>query len=285
VNIVWLNGQLITGPLPLDSADRGLLLGDGVFETLLVLNGTPIWLEEHLARFLDAANALNLEIQIETVRQAVAQAVHGRSGTLRISLTRGAQPRGLSTTGTSRSNLLLSMSARVPVPIFSPLRLLTSRIRRNAHSFTSRYKTLSYIDNIAAAREAAAQSVDDALMLNTDGRVACSTIGNLCILQGQTLLTPNFESEGALPGVTINKLQTDVAPALGLTFTRGTIEPEQLLSADAVFLTNSLRLVMPLVELDRTTLSHAGAATVAQISEVLCNSIKTLSGEDPRVDA
>ena len=218
MNIVWLNGQRITGPLPLDAADRGLLLGDGVFETLLVLNGTPIWLEAHLARLLNAAAALDLEIQPETVRQAVAQAVHGRSGTLRISLTRGAtQTRGLSITGTSRSNLLLSMSARVPGPLFSPVRLITSRVRRNSHSLTSRYKTLSYIDNIAAAREASAKNVDDALMLNTDGRVACSTISNICILQGRAILTPDHESEGALQGITLHTIQTDVAPTLGLT--------------------------------------------------------------------
>ncbi len=50
MSLVWFNGKLIDGPLPLDPADRGLLLGDGLFETIAVINGKPLWLEEHLAR-------------------------------------------------------------------------------------------------------------------------------------------------------------------------------------------------------------------------------------------
>ena len=84
--------------------------------------------------------------------------------------------------------------------MFQPVTLATSTIRRNPHSVASRLKTISYIDNIAAAREAASRGMEDALMLNTEGAVACSTIANIFLLKDGVLATP-ARDQGILTGV------------------------------------------------------------------------------------
>ena len=161
------------GHLALDAADRGLTLGDGVFETLAVHGARAIWLDEHLTRMAAAAHELGLGFDDKKTRAAVA-AVLAQSkfvtASLRITLTRGVvEPRVLTGFGASPS-LLLSLSEFNPV-LPQSITLAVSSIRRNETAPSSRLKTLSYIDNIAAAREVSARA-DDALMLNSAGHVA-----------------------------------------------------------------------------------------------------------------
>jgi branched-chain amino acid aminotransferase len=130
----------------------------------------------------------------------------------------------------------------------APVKLITAKTRRNEHSPASRHKTLSYMDNILAAREASAAGADDALLLNTRGRIACSTICNLFLLRHGRLITPP-ESEGVLPGIARQHVIAS-APDLGLNCEVRPIEPAELTGDTALFLTNSLRLIRPVTALD-----------------------------------
>ena len=165
MSTVWFNGALIDGPLTLDAADRGLTLGDGIFETIAVHGPRVIWLEEHLARLAAAATELGIGFNIERIRTGIAAVLHHKefpSASLRITLTRGVvQPRSLSGHG-SNPNLMISLS-QFDGSKDQSITLATSTIRRNETAPSSRLKTLSYIDNIAAAREVSARA-DDALM-------------------------------------------------------------------------------------------------------------------------
>jgi len=275
---VWFNGKRIDGPLPLDPADRGLLLGDGVFETVAVINGKALWLEEHLARLVKAAAELGIAADLGLIRKAIA-ALTGEVGlqVLRLTLTRGPAARGLAGGGDKPSLL----ATRDPLPrdfLLQPVRLATSAIRRNEHGLASRLKTLSYIDNIAAAREAAVLGADDALMLNTSGKAASSTIANLFLLKGRELVTPD-PSQGILSGI-MRRTVLDLAPGLGLVPAERAIDPQELAGADAVFLTNSLRFVRPVTALDGRTL---GGRPLDDIVDALCARAKAQCGSDPRL--
>ena len=74
---VWFNGALHIGALPLDPKDRGLLLGDGIFETILVVNRTPLWANMHLARMEGAAKELGLGFARDALDDAVATILDG----------------------------------------------------------------------------------------------------------------------------------------------------------------------------------------------------------------
>lgn len=273
---VWFKGKLVSGALAIDPGDRGLLLGDGLFETIAVFNGKAVWLTDHLDRLLAGAKALGIAADraaIETGVAEILRATPHRHGILRITLTRGSGMRGLAADGAEPS-LLVTVSPWIKGMLFSPAKLVTSAIRRNETSPASRLKTLSYIDNILAAREAAAAQCDDALFLNMQGHVAATTIANIFILRGGRLITPP-ESAGILPGIARKKL-------LAMTGAdEREVAPDELLNAEAVFLTNSLRLVRPVHVLDGLNLRHDDAA-LAHYFEQLCALTVQDTGFDPQ---
>ena len=276
----WFNGALIDGPLEVARGERGLLLGDGLFETMLVLNRTPLWGNMHLARLESAAHELGLGFHRDSLDDAIAEILDGipkLHHVLRVTLTRGSAARGLAAVGGS-SSLLLMLDAFDPAMMLKPVALSSTAIRRNPASVSCRLKTLSYIDNIAAAREAASHGVEDALMLNTAGNVACTTIANVFLLKGKALITP-ARDQGILTGVTRQTLLHSAAH-LGLKPEERVVKPEELKDADAVFLTNSLRFIRPVTALDREPLAQADLAPLVRS---LCEAARLQCGHDPRM--
>ena len=259
MSVVWFNGEFVSDTVPLNPADRGLMLGDGLFETIAVAGGNPIWLNEHLARMAASAVELGIVFDEAMARVSIGKVLK-RSGSanevLRVTLTRGVTQRGLAADATS-SSLLISLLPLDVSRLPQSVTLATATIRRNEWAPSSRHKTLSYIDNVAAAREVFGRA-DDALMLNTSGYVACSTVGNVFLLSGDKLVTPQ-DDQGILAGVTRQKLN-------GLSVRKAIVKLDSLYSADAVFLTNSLRLVTPVTKLDDREL---GTTSVQHINDYL----------------
>ena len=245
---VWCNGQFVEN-LTLDVAERGLMLGDGIFETIAVRQGRPIWLEQHLARMSGAARALGLTHNEEKLRHGLAELMKrttSASEVLRITLTRGPTGRGFALHG-DRPSLILSLNPFDPDKLPNSVRLATSSIRRNPTAPSSFHKTLSYVDGVAAAREVVS-SADDALMLNTMGHVASTTIANIFLLKGNRLITPSRD-QGILNGIARDTLVGGAAD-LGFTVQNRLVTPEEFATADAVFLTNSLRLATAVSSID-----------------------------------
>lgn len=253
MSIVWFNGKFEAGMLPLDPADRGFLLGDGVFETVAVLNGRAIWLHAHLARMENAAVELGIAFDKAALLSgaaAVLQKSESASEVLRLTLSRGRTGRGLSGDGHSPS-LLITLNEFARPAIAQPCHLKVSSIRRNEFAPSSRMKTLSYIDGIAAAREIEGQA-DEALMLNTAGHVASATVANIFLIVGQELITPSLD-QGILPGIT-RKVWLETASQLALKPVERIVILEELFRVDTVFLCNSLRPLRPVGQLNETTL-------------------------------
>lgn len=276
----WFNGALTEGPLAVERGERGLLLGDGLFETILVLNRTPLWGNMHFARLEAAAHELGIGFDRDTLDDAVADILDGipkLHHVLRVTLTRGTAARGLAAVGGS-SSLLLMLDAFDPAMMLKPVALASTAIRRNPQSVSCRLKTLSYIDNIAAAREAWSHGMEDALMLNTEGHVACTTIANVFLLKDRTLVTPSRD-QGILTGVTRQSLLHSAAH-LGLRTEERPVAPDELPAADGVFLTNSLRFIRPVTALDQRPLPQADLSALVR---ALCEAARLQCGHDPRM--
>ena len=131
----------------------------GKTETIAVFNGKAVWRADHLDRLQAGAKVLGIPADRAVIEAAVAEtlgAAPHRHGILRITVTRGAGVRGLAADGTMPS-LLVTLSPWIKGMLLQPVKLVTSTIRRNETSPAARLKTLSYVDNILAAREAAAR--------------------------------------------------------------------------------------------------------------------------------
>jgi branched-chain amino acid aminotransferase len=278
LSVVWFNGQFVDGALPLDPHDRGFLLGDGVFETVAVINHKPLWLDEHLQRMSHAAADLGISFNAEGLFAGlgvVLKKSDARFEALRITLSRGKTSRGLAGNGTSPS-LLLTLDEFDAKNLFQSCRLKVSQVRRNEFAPSSRLKTLSYIDSIAAAREVAADA-DDALMLNTRGHVTSSTVANIFLVRGNELVTPSL-NQGILPGIT-RRVLLDNAKKMGFAPVEKTVSLEDLFRADAVFLCNSLRFLRPVTTLNGEPL---GKRPIDDLGDGLSAHAKKLCGIDPR---
>ena len=278
MSVVWFNGHIVGETFSLDAHDRGFLLGDGVIETVAVINRTPLWLDEHVQRMAHAAMELGIVFNAEGTFSGLTEVLKksdAQCEVLRITLSRGNAARGLAGDGTSPS-LLITLDEFAAKNLFQPCRLKVSQVRRNEFAPSSRLKTLSYIDGIAAAREVAGEA-DDALMLNTSGHVASTTVANIFALHGDELVTPSLD-QGILPGIT-RRVLLDHAKKLGLRPVERAVPLEDLVRADAVFLCNSLRFIRPVTTWNGEPL---GKGSLDRLIEGLGGLAKKQCGIDPR---
>lgn len=224
--------------------DRGLLLGDGLFETVLATDGALALFEAHFARLARGCRVLRLpspvEAQARSLCEAAAATVQGRAA-VRLTLTAGSGGRGLDRPAAPATRLFATAA---PAPPPGPAALVTSTVRRNEGSPASWLKTLSYLDNVLAR---AGANGDEALMLNNAGEVACAAAANVFWIAEGRLLTPALEC-GVLDGI----MRAEVlAAAAGLGIEAAEVRaPRAALDGAAVFLTSSLVGVRPVVRLD-----------------------------------
>ncbi len=252
--ITWINGALVEDPT-ISAQDRGFTLGDGIFETIAVRAGLPLCLDRHLARLRDGAAVLGLTLAYDdrVLTAAMAAVLAGQGlgeGSVRLTVTRGPAPRGLLPPAEPHPTMLITAApaaARV-----SPARLVVATVtRRNEHSPLARIKSLNALDNILARQEAAQRDADDAILLNTRGRVAETTVANLFAVIDGALVTPPV-ADGALPGITRHRV---LAAKMAV---ERSLHRHDLDRASAVVLTNSLGL-RAAVSLDGRPLAEDGA--------------------------
>jgi branched-chain amino acid aminotransferase/4-amino-4-deoxychorismate lyase len=255
--IAWRDGDWIEDGDVLPADDRGLTLGDGLFETLLAVDGRLSHAGLHFRRLAASATALGLPPPPEGARlEAVARETLARNGldrgraALRLTLTAGRSARGLVREPSAAARLLVTAS---PAPeAGTPVRLATVSVRRNPASPASRHKTLSYIDSVMALREAHQAGADEAVMFNTAGRPASAAAANLVFRIDGQIVTPSL-SEGVLAGTTRSRLLAALPEMVERRLTR-----TDALRADALVLTNALRGIRPALSWDGRDLPGSG---------------------------
>jgi branched-chain amino acid aminotransferase len=265
----WQDGRILA---PEDAhvaiADRGLLLGDGLFETMAVCRGRVCDLDAHLTRLASGLAVLGFarSVDIPKLRAAIAHYLTSEaasSAVLRITVTRGAGPRGLAPPETPCPTILMTLSP-MPSARKTPLSLHIATVtRRNEHSPLSRIKALPYLDNLLALSEARAQGADDALMLNTRGTIVCASVANIFVIRDERLETPPV-SDGALPG-TMRALVLSLAKQAGLAPAEISLEGSGLAGADHVFLTNSVSCLTEAEQCNGAPLQRRASAALDRL--------------------
>lgn len=260
--VCYVNGQLVPESAGAVSAlDRGLLLGDGLFETMRVAAGAILQWQRHWERLSAGAAVIGLSLPWTAGQlcAAVGRTLHANDlseATVRLTVTRGYLPgtRGLLPPADAQPTLLIRATPFTPYPsrlYQNGMQVIISRkVRRNEHSPLSRAKSLNYLDNVIARQEASGKGTDEALLLNSRGDVACATTANVFSVSADRLHTPPVAA-GALPGTVRALVCEGLAPNLGRVVVEETQTDESaLLNSDEVFLTNVLMGIMPVCAID-----------------------------------
>ncbi|MCG7304021.1 aminotransferase class IV [Pseudoglutamicibacter albus] len=244
--------------------DAGVTRGDGVFETLLYRRGRIRSVIEHLARMERSAAALALEIPPAAVwERAIALGLDAFLGqdadgepeaSIRCVATRGAPG-----TGPACFVTLSPVPARDPDP--KPIKVLTldrgydSGAAQRAPWLLLGAKTLSYAVNVAALTYAKKHGADDAIFVTSDGLIldglTASVVASYRSGEGSgqiVVRTPSVET-GGLAGTTVAAV-SEAARALGWEVEAVPMRPADLLTADALWLASSVKMLRPVSHVD-----------------------------------
>lgn len=253
----WVNGELLADPQApvLSVFDHGVTVGDGVFETVKVVDGRPFALTRHLARLRRSADGLGLAIPpTAELESAVAEVLRGQDlplGRLRITVTGGRAPLG-SDRGDAPPTVVVVGGPMAPRP--DTTAIATVPWRRNDLGALAGLKTTSYAENVVALAHAGEQGASEAIFANTSGILCEGTGSNIFYAVGGELRTPSLRT-GCLAGITRE---------LVLEWYGGVEhdEPfEVLRQADEIFLTSTTRDAQPVHRCDQRELDAPGPVT------------------------
>ncbi|MEE2767933.1 MAG: aminotransferase class IV [Actinomycetota bacterium] len=233
----WVGGKIV----PIDAAavsplDHGIIVGDGVFETLKVVGGVPFALTRHLKRLGHSAEGLGLAKPNEAiVRRAITEtlAVDPGAGRLRVTWSSGPGPLG-SDRGEGPGTLLVATSPGTAWPEAVPVQI--SEWTRNERSALRGLKTTSYAENVRALDAAHQRGASEALFTNTAGMLCEGTGTNVFVVLDGLLTTPPL-SAGCLAGIT-RELVLELVDVV-----ERDVDPDELVVASEAFLTSSTREV------------------------------------------
>lgn len=251
---LWHDGAFKSTDAPVLTAYDRLRLGHGVFDTMLAVAGCLQFAALHYARLVRHAAVMGIICPYtpEDLTKAASELLNrnglgNEQAAVNTLLTQGPAKRGLRSPKDPSPQLIIKASRFPEMP--QAVTLITAQsTRRNEHSPLSNIKSCNYGDNILAINEAEAKGADDALMLNTQGAVACSTAGNVLVMLGGTIYTPPLSS-GAMDGIIRSRLLD-----AGLAHERS-ITAEDLHGAESLWICNSLRGIIPVIRLNNRNMT------------------------------
>jgi branched-chain amino acid aminotransferase len=249
--VVSIDGELRPAGGPHVSAlDRGLLLADGLFETMRGRNGRIFRREQHLARLAAGLAALGMPrpAGLDSWLAAALAAAGSPHVRIRVTITRGLGPPGLTPPADARPTTIVALWPMADAAASADaVSLHVASGRRNQRAATAGVKTLAYTDAVMAMLEAQRHGADDALFLDTDDHCSEATGSNLFACRDGAVWTPPA-SCGALPGIT-RAVVIELAGDLGVPCVERAFGLDELSRAGEAFLTNSTRGLVPVARI------------------------------------
>lgn len=230
------------------AGNRSYLYGDGLFESVRIMNGKPINVENHINRLVEGAKVLKMRIPtflttsfFETkIQELVDLSEIKEGGKCRISLDRASG--GTYFPETNELNFFIEVypydanyfelnSKGIEVDLYTDL--------KKQKNFLSNFKTKNALLYIMSAITAKEKGLDDLLITNERGSILESSNSNLFLVSNGVLYTPSLD-EGCLAG-TMRMQIINLALKNGIKVYECSVLPQNLLAADEIFLTNAIR--------------------------------------------
>lgn len=255
---VSINGNIVDpSEAKISIFDRGYLFGEGLFETLRSYKKKVPFLDKHLARMEWGATFINIPFvhpkEIEKSIYQILETSQYDQARIKIVLT------GMNAQ-TSKPQLPtedMAVNCVIICEKFVPLddedydegvELCVLHSIKNDPAPAANLKSTSWLTKMVARRELSEKSAFDGILLDALGNVTETTSGNIFWVKNKVLYTPPV-SLGLLPGIT-RQVIIDLAKEAGIDFKEKMIQPDELMSANEVFMTNSTCEVLPVTVID-----------------------------------
>ncbi|MGH7132400.1 MAG: branched-chain-amino-acid transaminase [Phycisphaerales bacterium] len=270
--IIYVNGRMVPKHQATISVyDHGLLYGDGVFEGIRVYNGKIFKCGQHMERLWRCAEMIRLRIPVSrdemvTIMRDCIEANGLKDGYIRLVVSRGYGTLGLDPRKCPVAGVICIADQ---IALYSPeqyekgMRIIVAkRPRTPVECLDPRIKSLNYLNNILGKVEAIDQGCDEAIMLNTDGFVGECTGDNIFVIRDGKVFTPPTES-GILEGIT-RRFVMDLCADMGIPCNLKNMKPEEVKSADEVFLTGTAAEIIAVTQIDDIKIGHGTEGTLTK---------------------
>lgn len=268
--MTWFVNYQIAATLPI--ADRGLAYGDGVFETIHVVNHTPISLDLHLQRLKRGLKRLVMPLTNDQHQQLLIflsrhlTTYLPEQGVIKIIVTRGEGGRGYAPPEKPQHNILIGL---LPAPDYQQqqsqgVQLALSPIRLSNNPFLAGIKHLNRLENVLAKQQLPKHAFE-ALMLDQQGHVIECIQSNIFWFRNGHLYTPQLNESGV--SGTYRQRILSQQQRFSVYIARFTLADLQ--QADEVFITNSLMKIVPVTAIAEHTFAIGHHTRTLQLDRQL----------------
>ena len=259
MSLVLVNGEPDGA---LDPQDRGLLYGDGLFETIAVAAGRPRFLDWHLERLERGARALRFpDLDLGVLRADIARAAPADRGVVKLVLTRGPGERGYRPPREPRPTRIVTSLPWPAWPAHAAdrgVRLGWCKSRYSRNAALAGLKHLNRLEQVLARAEWDDGAMDEGLMLDDRGFVISATQANLLLRIGGAWVTPKLDECG-VRGI-MRRAFREWSAARGAAVAELSIGVADVRGAESLILTNALIGAWPVAALDGRPLALDAAA-------------------------
>ena len=255
--IICLNGKFVDeSEAKISVFDHGLLYGDGVFDTILGVNGRIFWLEEHIDRLLEGCQRIRLRVpwqRAELIAFATEtfQRNGGDSGRIRITITRGEGGIPIHDAPNCKPNLIIFSSQLELYPQSLYERGMKLAVTQHQRVYPG-VKNLSFLPSVLGYLESLESDAHEALFVDRDNNVLEGSTFNVFVVKAGRIKTP---PDQVLVGVTRNKV-IELARRLGLEVEEAKIPLKDALSADEIFATGTTKKILPVSRIDESLINQ-----------------------------
>ena len=239
-------------------SDRGLHYGDGLFETLAVIDGSPRLWNRHISRLSRGEQVLGLPASDKQLLREEAEGLCRDSdrGVLKLMLTRGSGGRGYRPPANPEPRRILSLHPWPDYPqrwYREGMRIRLCETRWSSNRRLAGVKHLSRLDQVLARSEWQDGEIAEGVMRDEQGRVVSATQGNLFLFSQGRLSTPSLDHAG-INGI-MRGLVLEAARSLDIPVKITEITLDDLAQADALFITNAILGLCPVAVFEQQNYS------------------------------
>lgn len=243
-----MNGKRIPDDLPL----RTLYYGEGVFETFRFKSEMPLFFDRHVERMKKGAELLGIPLPDENHIVDMVSSAVTKSGLsdMYVKVCLVSEGNSLFYQNADESSVLIVLKDYSTEN--KPIKTRICSFSRNSQSPLLRIKSLNYLENILARREAIYSGYDESLFLNERGEITEGSASNIFWVRNGILFTPSIDC-GVLPGI-VRSILIEHASEAGLEVSEGRFDLNALLDAECAFFTNSLAGFREIARINETSM-------------------------------